>query len=199
MTSPVYWSPTLYSLAMRLLYGRYYSARYTAVADLIPGNKSVHEACAGDCRLYRHFLIDRPIVYSASDINAVFVEAGKAKGINIKRLDVRTGIIPDADYVLMLASLYQFIPEHTAIVDRLLSSARERCIITEPVRNLATSDNPILRVIGRLGVNPGTGSAPHRFNEKSLDAFMFGTYAGRIERAELIAGGREKMFVLKRS
>jgi len=180
-----------------MLYGRYFIGRYTAVADAIPSNVRVHETCAGDCFLYRRFLKNRPLMYMASDINPMFVSAGQGKGIHISRLDVRRDTLLDADYVLMLASLYQFIPEHKAVVDRLLASARECVIITEPVRNLATSAHPFVRFIGRCAVNPGTGPAPQRFDEKSMDDFIFEAYGGQVAKAALIAGGREKMYVIR--
>jgi hypothetical protein len=181
---------------MRLLYGRHFNGRFTPVAHFISSRSVVHEVCAGDCYFYRRFLAGRDIAYSASDINPAFTASGHRKGINIERRDIRADPVPRVDHVVMLASLYQFIPEHRAVIDRLLAGARASVIITEPVVNLASSANPLVRLLGRFGTNPGTGNTPRRFTERSLDEFFTGSYPAHIQHAEIIAGGREKMYVL---
>lgn len=199
MTSPIYWHPLLYRLAMRLLYGRFFEARYAPVAELIPDGSSVHEVCAGDCRFYWKYLAGRKIRYQASDKNPVFVRSARSKGIDCLQLDLKAGSPPPADYIVIMASLYQFMPDHKVVVDRLLAASAKGLILTEPVVNLASSPNPLLRLAGRLGTNPGGGAAPMRFNAQSLDAFVGEFYSDCLAGSAVIAGGREKLYVLRRS
>ncbi len=42
----------------------------------------------------------------------------------------------------MQASLYHFLPDAHEIVERMLAAAGRRVIVSEPVRNLASSQNP---------------------------------------------------------
>jgi hypothetical protein len=95
----------------------------------------------------------------------------------------------------MQASLYQFLPDAAPIVRRMLRAARERVVISEPVRNLATSRNPLLAALARRQTDPGLGERPRRFTEATFDEFVSGLGV-RVEAAFLIPGGREKVVVL---
>ena len=68
-------------------------------------------------------------------------------------------------------------------------------IVSEPVRNLASSEVPIVRLIGRRAADPGTGGHATRFDERSLEALMDG-YRERVVKSFAIPGGRERVFVL---
>ena len=65
--SAIYRNPYLYQALMRVLYGRYYEARYRAVAAEIPEETEVVELCAGDCRLYLKHLRSKQVRYVALD------------------------------------------------------------------------------------------------------------------------------------
>ncbi len=103
--------------------------------------------------------------------------------------------LPHADYVIMQASLYHFLPDARSIVERMLEAANIQVIIAEPIRNLASSDNRLVALAAKYLTNPGSGAQPSRFTEASLDR-LFEFYRERIERTFLIPGGREKVFVL---
>jgi hypothetical protein len=77
----------------------------------------------------------------------------------------------------------------------MLKAATEKVIIAEPVRNLTTSNSPLLAKLGRILTNPGLGEQPDRFTEASLDQ-LFSVYASQVDKAFLIAGGREKVYVI---
>ena len=82
--------------------------------------------------------------------------------------------LPEADVVIMQASLYHFLPGADAIVERMLAAARERVIIAEPIRNLSTSRLPLVARLGRRGRptrGAGDGHA-QRFDEPALDRLM---------------------------
>jgi hypothetical protein len=196
VTSPVYWHPFLYHIVMRVLYGNGFNDRYQAIADYVMANCSLIELCAGDCFLYRTFLSEKHITYTAADINPVFLRAASRSGINTIPLNVLKDPVPSADIVLMQASLYQFIPHQKMIVDKMLAAARNMVIIAEPVRNLSDSPNPIIAFLAKRGANPGTGNKTARFNAETFIAFIKENYAGRIIESTLTAHGREMLAVL---
>jgi hypothetical protein len=70
-------------------------------------------------------------------------------------------------------------------------------VIAEPVRNLASSKLRLLALAGKLFTNPGVGDHRYRFDEASLDQ-LFSHYSSSVVQSGLIAGGREKMYVLAR-
>lgn len=196
MTSLVYRSAGLYELAMVLLYGRHYASRYSAIAELIPNGSSVLDLCCGPAFLYQRYLRARSIQYTGLDLNAKFIDRLVRRGGRGKLWDLRSDEpLPAADYVIMQASLYHFLPDALPIVNRMLQAAHKRVIISEPIRNLATSNSRLLALLGRLFTNPGSGEQHLRFDEASLTDF-FSAYSAQIVQSFTIAGGREKVYVL---
>ena len=194
--SLVYRSPALYNVVMRLLYGRHAEARLAVVAELVPPHASVVELCCGAGRLYRDHLSARHVDYLGLDLNPRFVEAARQAGARACVCDVGdAGPLPPGDVVVIQASLYHFLPEPERIVDRMLAAARSRVIVSEPVRNLSTSGVGLVAALARRRADPGSGAGDRRFDEPSLDTFMR-RYDGMIERAFVIPGGRDKVFVL---
>jgi hypothetical protein len=196
-TSLVYRSATGYELVMRLLYGRHYSDRMRAVAEQVPDGASVVELCCGPATLYDRYLRHRTGSYIGIDVNTRFVSALRSRGIDARVVDLARSDqpLPPADAALIQASLYHFLPDAGRIVDLMLAAARDRVIVSEPVRNLASSRIPVLSALGRHGTDAGAGEAANRFTEETLDQLM-DSYRGRIKNAFLIPGGREKVYVL---
>ena len=197
-TSLVYRSAVGYGLVMRALYGRHYNDRLRAVADEVPVGASVLELCCGPGTLYLRFLRGRVSAYIGLDVNPRFVIQLSRQGVDARLMDLnRTeDPLPPADVAVMQASLYHFLPNAAVIVDRLLAAASDRVIISEPVRNLASSHNPFIRALGQRAADPGAGGAERRFNEQTLDALME-RYRALVIRASLIPGGRDKLYVLR--
>lgn len=194
--SLVYRNALVYELIMAALYGRHYEARYRAVAGLIPAGTSVVDLCCGPGILFNRHLAARGVDYTGLDINPRFVSRVNRRGGRGLVWDLRDDRpLPVADSVVMHASLYQFLPDASPVVGRMLRAARERVIIAEPVRNLATGRVPILSALARRQTDPGLGARPRRFSERTLDDFME-TLAARSVRSFLIPGGREKVYVL---
>ncbi|MEU8900102.1 methyltransferase domain-containing protein [Nocardia sp. NPDC048505] len=195
-TSLIYRNRTLYEVLMRGLYGRYYAARYRAVAARIPAGASVLDVCCGPATLYTRYLRGQSVDYTGLDLNDGFIaELDKAGGRGMVWNVHSEAVLPEAEYVLMQASLYHFLPDPAAVLDRMLAAAGTQVIIAEPIRNLATSDNRVLAAIGQRFTNAGTGAQEHRFTERTLDEF-FARYESRVVHSEVIAGGREKLYVL---
>ena len=84
-----------------------------------------------------------------------------------------------------------------ACVDEVFAEAAIQVIIAEPIRNLANSQWPLMRWVARHLTDPGSGAQPHRFTEQTLDDF-FAAYAEQLDRAFLIPGGREKVYVFNK-
>jgi SAM-dependent methyltransferase len=194
--SLIYKSTRIYELAMLLLYGRHYPARYRAIAELISPGSSVLDLCCGPALLYERYLRKKSVQYTGLDINKKFIDRLNKQGGCGKVWDLRSEEpLPLADYVIMQASLYHFLPDASPIVNRMLRAAHKRVIIAEPIRNLATSNSRLISLLGRLFTNPGSGEQHLRFDEASLAAF-FSPYSSQIVQSFTIAGGREKVYVL---
>jgi SAM-dependent methyltransferase len=196
-TSLVYRSALGYELLMRVLYGRHYAERMGAVAGQVPDGASVLELCCGPGTLYRRYLRRSAGGYIGVDVNERFVEGLQRRGVDARRIDLADANqpLPAADVAIMQASLYHFLPDAAAILDRMLATARDRVIVSEPVRNLATSDLPGVALLGRRAADPGVGGHAERFTETTLDALM-ARYRERTLSAFSIPGGREKVYVL---
>ncbi len=195
-TSFIYKSASVYELAMLLLYGRHYRSRYRAIAELIPNGSSVLDLCCGPAPLYHRYLRAKSVSYIGLDINNRFISGLLRRGAEGRVWDLRSEeALPPADYVIMQASLYHFLPDASRVVDRMFQAARKRVIIAEPIRNLATSNSLVLSRLSRLFTNPGVGEHSLRFTEKSLADF-FSAYSTNVVQSFPIAGGREQVYVL---
>jgi SAM-dependent methyltransferase len=195
-TSLVYRSALIYDAVMLALYGRHFFSRCSAIAELIPAGSSVLEVCCGPAALYRRHLRGKGVRYTGLDVNPRFISGLSRIGASGRVWDLQSETpLPRADYVVMQASLYHFLPDPGPVVDRMLAAAGRQVIVAEPIRNLSDARVPLLSALARRQTDPGTGRQAHRFNEASLDAF-FARYAPRIDRTFHIPGGREKVYVL---
>jgi SAM-dependent methyltransferase len=180
---------------MMALYGRHYDARYRAVANAIENGASVLDVCCGPAVIYRRYLRAKRVAYVGLDINPSFVRRVIESGALAEVRDVRDSIpLPEADYVLMQASLYHFLPDARPVLQRMRDASRHAIIIAEPIRNLATSRLPLVSSVSRLLTDAGAGSEPLRFSEAGLDRMIAEAF-GRIDDSFLIEGGREKVYV----
>ena len=192
-TSLIYRHPLIYDAAMLALYGRHYFSRCRVIAELIPEGASVLELCCGPAQLYRRHLKRKGVRYVGLDVNPRFVVPLGTAG---RLWNVQDDLpLPAADYVLMQASLYHFLSDPSAILDRMICAAEKQVIVAEPIRNLSDGRVPLLSALARCHTDAGTGAQPRRFNEQTLDAF-FTRYASRLSRSFLIPGGREKVYLL---
>ena len=198
MSSLIYRHRAAYHLLMRLLYGRYFSARYEAIAAEVPAGSRVVDVCAGDGYLYLHYLRAKSVQYQALDISPRLVQWMQRHGIQAQQFDVWQDTLPSADIVIMQASLYQFLPDAAPIVEKMLCAARQQVIVTEPIRNIASSDNPLLRFVGQRLTRPEKGGGAYqarRFDRDSLMA-LFQRFPA-FEQSHELPGGREMLIVLR--
>jgi trans-aconitate methyltransferase len=182
---------------MLLLYGRHYFSRQKVVADLIPPRSTVLDVCCGPGSLYSRHLRAKGVKYTGVDSNTRFIEEVRRRGGNGIVCDLKSaGPLPPADFVVMQASLYHFLPDPVPMLNRMLEAANQTLIIAEPVRNIASSGSRFMSLLGRRFTNAGSGAEPLRFTAQTLDQVM-NRFADRIEQAFDIPGGRERVYVLK--
>src|SRR6266513_1746540 len=144
---------------MRVLYGRYYASRYQKIAALIPDGATVLDLCCGPAQLYRQYLRSKKVEYRGLDINPRFIKQLQSENMEGQVWDLReNNQLPPADYVLMQASLYHFLPDTQPIIDRMLEAARRQVIIAEPIRNLSSSSVALVRRIARHLTKVGDGN-----------------------------------------
>jgi len=192
----IYANRRTYHWLMRGLYGRHFEDRYRAIAAHVPAASHVVDVCAGDAYLYLAHLRHKPVTYIAVDASPQLVAWARARGVDARLFDVWNDDLPQGDSVIMQASLYQFLPRADRIVDKLLAAARQRVIITEPVRNIADSGNPVLALLGKRFTKPsGEQYAAQRFNRASFTA-LCQTFPELQNLADL-PGGREMLAVFR--
>lgn len=180
------------------LYGRHYGARYEAIASLIPEGASVLDLCCGPAVLFHRYLRRKKVQYTGFDLNSGFIEGLVRRGGRGEVADLRQPRpLPAADYVIMQASLYHFLPDAAPIVHRMLDAAREEVIIAEPVRNVSSAQSPLVAKVAHVLTDPGNGAPSQRFGEGALDEF-FAAQRAHILESFYISGGREKVYRLSR-
>ncbi len=192
--SLIYSNRSLYHLLMRGLYGSHFEARYAALAEIIPNGARVVDLCPGDAYLYRKYLKAKKVEYLGLDISSHMVRWAQAHGVDAREFDVWEDEIPQGDYVIMQASLYQFIPEQERVVDRMLDAAREKVIIAEPVHCLSDSANPVLAGLSRYLTTPLKDNGRYRgerFDEAALLALF--EHFDAYERSFAIPGAQERV------
>ena len=196
--SYIYSNRVLYHVVMRLLYGPHFDTRYRALADAIPAGASVVDVCAGDCYLYLKYLRSKSVEYLGLDLSPQMVRWAQQHGVTARHFDVWKDDLPAGDVVVMQASLYQFLPRADAIVRKLLAAARRIVIISEPIRNVSASSNPLLSIVGRRLTVPASASPAYtgrRFDQQSLTE-LFHAFDS-FERATILPGGREMLGVFR--
>ena len=196
----IYSRPWIFRLVMRCLYGRYYSDRLESIVSLIEDGSSVLDVCCGPGLLYHQLKrARRGCRYVGLDINRRFIAAARRQGIDARKCNIFKDGLPagEFDYVVMVDSLYQFIPEHGAVLKQLSEASLRFMIISEPMRNLGNSRNAAFAWLARKLTDPGTGETPHRFTEETIDASIRELGMPTI-RSFRIPGGRDKVFFLNR-
>ena len=195
--APIYSHPTLYHFLMRMLYRKNFNARYQVIAEEIPERISVVDVCAGDAYLYFNFLIKKSIRYTALDNSPYFLSWAQKKGIDYHKVNVLCDEIPKGDVVVMMASLYQFIPKEKEILQKLISSARQKVIISEPISNLSSSHIGIIARIANRLTTPFEDAGQYigeRFDEERLISLL--TSFPGFQHSTKIPGGREIVSVI---
>ncbi len=172
LTSPIYWGPLPYRVAMRLLYGVRYESRYRLVSGLLPSNCSVVEFCCGCGFLYERFLSKRGVRYVGIDMLVRMVTRLRKLGGEVIVSDVMVADVSRSDYCIMLGSLYHFYQNEVAVLQRMVNVG-DIGILLEPVSNLTTRAIPFISSIAAvLSYIQGTSSS-YRIAMDRLDEILF--------------------------
>ena len=131
----LYKFPSLYTFLMKILYGNNYQSRYQQIAKLITNNSTVIDVCCGDAELYK-YLKSKNINYLGLDINYQFIKKLMSKNISCRWVNIENvNDLPQADFVIIQGSLYQF-KKPEKIINKLLKSTKKGLIISESINNL---------------------------------------------------------------
>jgi len=192
MTGFIYRSPRVYEGFMRLLYGREFAWRYQAVADTLDGCESVVDVCCGPAILKRY--VDERIAYTGVDCNRAFIRRAKQLGAEMVEGNVREVDIPPADAVVMVSSLYQFIPDQEQLIERMVAACVRRVVISEPVQHTSHA-NWLLTKVASILLDPGVPYSHHRFDHDTMAACFRKMGFQRIQEV----GTRELIGVFEKS
>lgn len=195
--SPIYWHPVFYNRAMRLAYGTKFETRYKHLEKYIPEGCELLELCMGDAFFYQHYLRKKNVRYRCADINPVFIRSARKKGIDAQLLDVYSDPVPKADYVLMQASLYHFIPDEKKIIDKLLDACNIAVIISENVENLSNDPSTFRARLGEHLSRAKSGQSRVKFTRDTL-AQSFTDHKKNIGVWEDLPGNKEVIIVLRK-
>ncbi|MFH1240046.1 MAG: class I SAM-dependent methyltransferase [Candidatus Diapherotrites archaeon] len=165
MISLIYWHPVVYRTTMNVLFAlSNYNLKeeYKKIAEEV-GSLSVLDLCCGDC-YFKKFIPNN--TYTGIDFNKTFIKWASKKGINAENRDVLKENLPSADCVVMLASLYHFLPtSQEAILQKMIDSAKKKVIISEPVENISSGQAGLF---GKFLSNPGGEYTGQRFSREQL-------------------------------
>lgn len=137
------------------------------MSNLIPPRSSVVDICCGTCQIYKYLRM-KNIHYIGIDFNSIFIKNAQKKGIDCRMINIKHEEIPKADFIIIQGSLYQFIPDHISILEKLFYSANRALIIAEPIKNHIQSNSKAISYLSRLLNNPGDGIKDQRFTVESL-------------------------------
>ena len=173
----VYGHPATYRLIEKLIYGRTYRYHYEALAREI-GALDLLELCCGDCQILDFYQGRR---YRGVDINPAFVDHAVRRGLDVTLKDVGKYEIPRTGCILIHNSLYQFYPQHEALLARALESAAEKLIISEPVVNFASSSNPVVAALAKRLTSIGGSVSTKRFSRSEMEEIFQRFKARKVE------------------
>lgn len=198
MSSIIYKSPLVYNLAIRALYTSNFTDRYIQISNIISSGSSVVELCCGDMYLYRKFLSQKHIQYTGIDNSSAFYSYAIKHDIKFLHQDVFNAQIPQADFVIMQASLYHFLPNPEKLVRSMIAASGMAAIIAEPVKNIAQSSNLILRFLSKVLSTPAASNqyANLRFNNDSFQHFC--DQFVELKALSPIANGREMLAIFNK-
>lgn len=194
----VYKNSFIYSIIIKILYGKNYKSRFLEVAKEIDEDSSVLDVCSGDCALYDIGLKPfKNVKYKGLEINQTFINNAAKRGLEVTYSNILVDKIPEADFVVLQGSLYQFHPDCELVLKTLMNSARKKLIVSEPVQNLSSSSVGFISKLSKKSANPGDGHKTFRFNERTLIELVKKTFPSNQISYRLIPGKRDLIITIK--
>jgi hypothetical protein len=165
----VYWNGPLYRTAMRFLRPSGERDQMLQRVAREIGSLSVLELCCGAGDLRRWIPGN---AYRGVDKNPGFTDPLISQGVHVTRGDVLSMRWPEARCLVMIDSLYHFMPQLDALMDKMRLFPCEKVIISEPVNNLLPKLPPGLRGLARWATRVDGCSYDFRFTEEQLRDFF---------------------------
>ncbi len=190
----LYSSSWFYHGLMTVMYHVHVRERFRQVALWVPEGADLLDVCSGDGQLMTY--LPGATRYRGLDYSEPFLRKARELGRDVQRFDLRTDPLPEAQVVVCQVSLFQFYPEVEGVLARLYAAARERLIISESVRSLTQSKNPLISRLVAWGTRAnGMEHDRFRYNPHTLEA-LFRPYQRQIRHAAEVCGGRDWIYVL---
>ncbi len=190
----LYRSSVLYHGLMSAVYHVHRRERFRAVAEWVPERAEVLDVCCGDGALTGY--LDPSVRYRGLDQSPVFVARARDHGRAVDHFDLRRAPLPDAQVVVCQASLFQFYPDVSEVLEQLFDAAAERLIVSESVKSLTQSSWSCLSRIVAWGTHvEGMTNDHFRFGPDSLER-LFRPYDAHLRHVRAVCGGRDWLYVL---
>lgn len=166
ISSPLYWSGSVYHAGLWLMHGKGIDRRCKYIAGML--DDSVVDVGCGTGILADYIPPGRK--YLGIDLNERFLRYAKKKGRNVMRQDALTfDRYSDYDACVIMDMLHHINPRHKEFVERVLSDVRKRVIICEPFE--VPDRNPITKSLVRIIDSDGTNLPEEWMDKESLREF----------------------------
>lgn len=166
ISSPLYWSGSVYHAGLWLMHGKGIDRRCKYIAGML--DDSVVDVGCGTGILADYLPPGRK--YLGIDLNERFLRYAKKKGRNVMLQDALTfDSYSDYDACVIMDLLHHINPRHKEFVERVLSDVRKRVIICEPFE--VPDRNPITKSLVRIIDSDGTNSPEEWMDKESLREF----------------------------
>jgi SAM-dependent methyltransferase len=165
---PVYWNTGSYRLTMKLLRPSGRQAMYRQIAQEI-GRRSVVDLCCGLGEL-RTWLLGNP--YQGVDKNPAFVAYLQKQNVSVVQGDILQVAWPASECLVMVESLYHFLPDPAPLLAKMKAQAYKKIIISESVVNVAHSPWRWVKWLSEWATRVDSQEFPGRFTEDSFRAAL---------------------------
>ncbi|VVB65369.1 Trans-aconitate 2-methyltransferase [Candidatus Gugararchaeum adminiculabundum] len=169
IASPVYHSPRLYELTIRLMHSK---DRYAKLAGLA-GTRKVLELGCGTGQMSKYFNGN----YLGIDLNKRFVNYGRRRGRNLQVADIHDFNKFDCE-VILVCDLLHHLPHHKEFLRALITSGKE-IIVSEPFKQFPSILDPLFAALDGDGINDlgkvkwfGKDMLMQEFREKNADEII---------------------------
>lgn len=173
---PVYWNASLYDAAMRLLRPDGRRPLFEFLAKEI-GALPALELCCGSAELSRWL---KTRAYQGIDLNPRFVAGLRRRGLDVCQADVLSAPWPGAACLVMIDSLYHFLPDAEPLLARMKAHPARKLILAESVEHVAS--RPLLSRLALWATQVEGRQFPDRYCEATMRGLLERHGFQRVER-----------------
>ena len=166
LSSPLYWSGSVYHAGIWLLHGPCLDRRYRYIARHV--GESVVDVGCGTGVLADY--IPEGKKYLGIDLNERFLRYGQKKGRNVMLQDATTfDRYGDYDACVIMDLLHHISPRHKEFLERVMKDVKKQVIICEPFE--AADRSPITRSLVKIIDYDGTNTPENWMDKETLREF----------------------------